>query len=630
MATIKATTNEKIFQIKKWLGLNENPDGDTKLKMGEAAECLNWKITRDGNLQRRPGQSVAGMLYKGKPVKGIWYGRVGAYEYVLAACNGKAYVVYNGYSGEFSVSEIGSINTDGSVHIFGFAQKAYFLNGTEYKVWDGTNNLADVDGYVPLILVSTAPAGGGTELEQINKLNGKRRVRFSPDGAATTFHLPENDLNSIDDVIYVATGATVSGTVTKDKANGTVDISPAPAAGSNTIEISYTAKTNFATQVKAMRYSEIYNGTQDSRVFLYGDGSNNVFYSGLDYDGNPRADYFPDMNVAAIGASNTPVTGLIRHYSRLMAFKTDSAYSITYGSITLESGLVTAGFYVVPVNRTIGNAAMGQVQLVLNSPRTLFGDDLYEWKNNASYASNLSIDERQAQRISDRVWSTLAGFSTADCVCYDDNANQEYYVCYNGTALVHNYAADAWYKYDSMDVTCMTAIHGRLLYGTSDGAVVELTDSVMDDIGEWVDPEYDDSVPPVLVTPGYYERKPIEAYWESGAMDFGMDYRRKYSSMVWVSVKPQTASYVEMTILTDRKSEFADKAISTGVSTNLFGTWDFNTLSFFGNVQPQVKRVKLKAKKFTYYRLIFKNDMADTTATILEADMRVRTTGYVK
>ena len=55
MATITGATNEKIFGVKNWLGLNEHPDGDTRLKLGEASKMVNWKITRDGNLKRRPG-----------------------------------------------------------------------------------------------------------------------------------------------------------------------------------------------------------------------------------------------------------------------------------------------------------------------------------------------------------------------------------------------------------------------------------------------------------------------------------------------------------------------------------------------------------------------------------------------
>lgn len=606
MATIKVNTEEKIFQIKKWLGLNENPDGDTKLKMGEASQCLNWRVTRDGNLQRRPGQALVSTLSEDYPVVGIWSGRVAGYEYVLACCNGKAYVVFDGFTGEFTSREIGSVATDRKVHIFGFNEKAYFLDGSKYLEWDGTNPITEVVGYVPIISVSTAPSGGGTEYEQVNKLTGKRRVWFSPDGTATELQLPEKGLASINAVTNRATGEAMTGW-TANLADGKVVFGTAPASGSNTIEVTYTVSDTFRSQVEAMRFSELFNGTQDSRVFLYGDGSNQVFYSGLDYDGNPRADYFPDLNVASIGAQNTPVTGLIRHYSRLLAFKTDSAWSITYGSITLEDGRVTAGFYVIPVNRSIGNEAPGQVQLVLNSPYTLFNGELYEWRNNSSYSSNLSSDERQARRISDRIFSTLSGYDAENCVCYDDNANQEYYIAYNGGALVCNYASDAWYKYDNMDVTGFASIRGRLVYGTSDGTVLELTTLARDDQGTAID-----------------------AYWESGAMDFNADYRRKYSSMLWVSVKPQTNSYVEITLITDRKSEFADKTVSTGVNSNFFETWDFNALSFFGNIQPQVKKIKLKAKKFGYYRLIFKSDKVNTTATVLGTDIRVRMTGYVK
>ena len=43
MANITGAQNERVFQINKWLGLNQNPDGDTKLRMGEAALMRNWR-----------------------------------------------------------------------------------------------------------------------------------------------------------------------------------------------------------------------------------------------------------------------------------------------------------------------------------------------------------------------------------------------------------------------------------------------------------------------------------------------------------------------------------------------------------------------------------------------------------
>lgn len=63
MARITTGADEKVFRIQEFLGLNENPDGDTKLKMGEASVIRNFKVTRDRNLQRRPGQQmVKGLL----------------------------------------------------------------------------------------------------------------------------------------------------------------------------------------------------------------------------------------------------------------------------------------------------------------------------------------------------------------------------------------------------------------------------------------------------------------------------------------------------------------------------------------------------------------------------------------
>ena len=62
MATVGVAANEKIYSVKGWGGLNESPDGDTRLKLGEASKMVNWKVTRDGNLKRRPGtEFVAGL-----------------------------------------------------------------------------------------------------------------------------------------------------------------------------------------------------------------------------------------------------------------------------------------------------------------------------------------------------------------------------------------------------------------------------------------------------------------------------------------------------------------------------------------------------------------------------------------
>lgn len=690
MATIRSSSREKVFSCKAWLGLHESPDGDTKLKFGEAANIRNWRITRDRNLKVRPGEDVifglcrsysllvastvedaridndtssvltmyptasaadgkitlSGMsvsvksdsasqyagyywretkfkvwqlvscdstdgqhIWKMKRVRavaasanpkvaGLWQGLVNGTEYVLGACDGKLWKLYDG---EWKKEEIGDVDTTQTVRIFGFSGSAYILDGKKYRQWDGTT-YGEVAGYVPLVLVSALPSGSGTELEQVNKLSDKRRAQYSPDGKATVFQLPETGLASVDSVRKSA--QTVTGW-TADAEKGTVTFAEAPEAGTNTIEITYSTGISFRSQVEAMRFSELYNGAQDTRVFLYGDGSNQVFYSGLDTDGKARADYFPDLNVANIGEANTPVTGLIRHYSRLIAFKTESTYSVSYSTITLEDGRVTAGFYITPVNRTIGNAAMGQVMLVSNSPRTLHGQDCYEWSNVSRYSSNLSSDERQAKRISDRVYETLSGMDAERCVCWDDDYSQQYFIAFGKTALVHNYAADAWYYYSNFDAVCFLSFRGELYFGTSGGELRKLDDGERSIAGEEID-----------------------AYWESGSIDFGEDFRRKYIAQIWVGLKPTENSEVIVTVQTDRKSVYAEKVVQRKMAS--FANADFTDWSFETNYKPFMQRLKIKAKKVTYYKMVFKSRSDTTGATVVALDMRVRYNGYVK
>lgn len=605
MATISGAAGEKIFSLKKFMGLNQAPDGDTKLKFGEAAEMRNFRITRDENLQRRPGTKT--MMTLGiDPVRGMWSGFVEGEHVFLAACGGRLWKLE--FSADYlsnTATELGEIDTSESVHFFGFSDIVYILNGLEYKQFDGTT-LSDVGGYRPLVAISVTPDGGGETLEQVNKLVGTRRCWISPDGEGATFKLPEDGLLSVDYVKSLLTGENLpTADYSYDLVSGSVTFNTAPAQSVNSYEIGWTMEQTYRHQVAAMRYSELYSGAQDTRVFLYGDGTNKAIYSGLDYDGEPRADYFPDQNEVAVGDENTPITGMIRHYSSLACFKSDSAWSITYGLTTLADGLQIPAFYVIPTNRIIGSSAMGQVRLVLNAPYTVHGGNLYEWRNNSSYSSNLSTDERQAKRISDRIFSTLKGFDMSECFCWDDNGAQEYYICHDDKALVLNYAADAWYYYDSFDVSCMCNHGSDLFIGSSDGRIKRFAYEYLNDDGE-----------------------AIEAYWESGSMSFGQDYMRKYSAQMWVGIKPETNAEITVTVQTDRKSSYSEKVVSSSLFD--FGHINFARWSFEVNRKPHMERLKIKAKKFVFYKLVFETEAVDATAIVLAADIRVRYTGYAK
>ena len=616
MAEIKAATNEKVFQIAAFRGLNQAPDGDTKLKLGEAAEMDNFRITRDGNLQRRPGLRTVVDLETQNPIKGLWVGHIGPYEYMLGACNGMLYQFWKEGDASLAPVAIGEIGTDKDVCIFGFSGKAYILDGSCYWEWDGTeywektgDTPTRVEGYVPLVWTSISPVGASGDesasLENVNRLTNKRRVWLSPDGNGATFKLPEKFTNVIRVTDFVS-GDVSPEHYSFDGDEKTISFDFTPGQAVDRFEVEYSVENDFRSQVEQMQYSELFSGVQDARVFLYGNGTNKTLYSGIDYNGNPRADYFPDLYEAAVGDENTPITSMIRHYSTLACFKTDSAWSISANSLSLSDGLNIPAFYVTPVNKSIGNEAPGQATLVLNSPYTLFNNDLYEWKNSSYYTSNLTRDERQARCISDRVWATLKTFSAKSCKCYDDNAAQEFYICYGGIALVYNYAVDAWSKYSAFSMSCMANIGDELYVGAPDGKIRRFDANALDDDGN-----------------------AILSYWESGSMGFGQEYMRKYSAMTWLSIKPESKSKVSVSVRTDKKL-CAEKTIETDAYVFDFAELDFETLQFDNNYYAQIYQEKIKAKKFVYYKLILQNSTTGTRCTILSADIRVRFTGMAK
>ena len=611
MASISTANNLTILKIKEFLGLNENQDGDTKIKVGELSEMRNFAITRDGHLRIRPGTKTMLDLrtawdawaaeqekVESTPIFcGCWYGMVNEKYHLLCAFGG---VIFDVDVLLETMKPVGTC-TQGETSFFGFDEKVYLLNGHEYKSWTGEPEAVfeDVAGYVPLVQTATTPEGSGTQLENVNRLTGLRRVRFSPDGTAKDFFLPEKEIDSVTEV----EGTDV--TYTTDTVAGKLTFASAPAKGTNTVTVTYKKGDGARGDVTGMHYSEFYNGSNDTRVFLYGDGTNRTIYSGIDGDtGLATADYFPDLYEAAIGDSNTPITALVRHYARLLAFKRDSAWSITYSTVTLDTGITTPGFYVLPVNRQIGNDAPGQVRLLENNPLTLDGSSIYQWRSTSS-TGNITDNEQNATRVSDRVAVTISGWTLSEVRTFNRKRYHEYWFVWNDQAVILNYSNNTWYYYTNMPFRQMVEVEDDTYGITEDGKIKKVSREFRND-----------------------DKEEIDAYAATGSMDFDKDWLLKYSPMLFVAIKPETQARIIVTAQSNRRSDYPEKVVASSLAT--FTHADFNHWSFRTNRKPQVDRLKLKVKKATFYKLIFKSKSASATATVLETDIQLRYAGNVK
>jgi len=611
VASIQTGSATSIFKIQKFRGLNENPDGDTKLQPGELAVMRNFCVTRDGHLQLRPGTKTVLALREAweawaqgrEAVEeeprfcGAWQGRSGDRELLLAAFGG---AIFELSLTDGTAKSVGSCTQD-AAHFFGFAGNVYLLNGHEYLCWDGgeATEFAPVEPYIPLVLTAADPAGNGTALENVNRLTGKRRARYSPDGSAKEFYLPEQDVSAI----VAVEGFT--GTYTLDASMGKVTFASAPAKGVNTLTITWDKGVDAAEEVAAMRFSELYNGLSDTRVFLYGDGSNRTIYSGVEFQsGRPTAAYFPDLFEASIGEANTPITALVRHYSRLLVFKTDSAWSIQSDTMTTAAGNTVPAFYVMPVNRQVGNAAPGQARLLENSPLTLFEKHIYQWSAAAS-GGNITADMRNAKRISDRVTATLGGFDLSAVRTFNRAGESEFWFLSGTQALILNYANDSWYRYEGLPFAQLLELEGELYGFTPEGALRHVSRRWRNDDGQEID-----------------------ARAETGSMAFDRAWLLKYSPLLFVAIKPESGARLTVTVETNRRGDYPEKLISSGLAT--FSSVSFAHFSFGTNRKPRVERVKMKVKKATFYKIIYKSLSASAAATVLETDIQLRYAGNVK
>lgn len=623
----------KMFTVDKFLGINEAADGFTELHMGEASKMENFFVTDAFNLTVRPGiQRIDyDMERDPAPIIASWAGYVEKQEYLLI-CDFKdgkdrlwLYVVDpDDEVDEHKVfyRQIGALGLaaaeNAMVKIFSFGGKLYVMSAAK-TVYFENGTFKEELPYVPLVITGAAPSGGGATLENLNLLSAERRVEYSADGSSTAYVLPPEAIG-VTKIVIDNAEKVVASIGSFNASSHTFTFSTAPTKGVGNVEITYTTDAEEAErnrmQIIRCALVEAYNGSTDTRLFVAGDGTNMCYYSGVTLSGAVTATYFPAMNEVAVDMSGSPVTGLVRHHSKLLVFKPDGTYTISYEPVTLTDGTTTAGFYLRSVNRELGNDVLGQVQTVNNYPRTVTKDGIYEWRITSSFYQ----DERYAKRISDRVETSIRAADITKFVSCDDNYGKTYYIFLNdstGTVLVNRYDLSKEGIWCIYRADLLKNIQKAMVFG---GTMIFATDS---------DVFYFDRTSTVdAPAEAGGDSTPIKAIWESGYMDFGADFQRKYSSKIYVSMLPQSRSMMSVTASTDRRETYMEKLLRNDVFdwNNVgFANWTFNM-----SIIPKIQRVRLKVKKFVYYKLIFKVEEPGARATVLGFDQQVRYSSMVK
>lgn len=623
-------SDTKMITVDRFLGIDESADGFTELKAGQASKMINWYVTDAFNICTRPGiQRVDFDQNRGEePILAAWAGYAGDREYLIVvdweSAMDRIWMYAKDEDGQYKVVHrqdgmLGLADADGAyVKIFPFCGRVYIMSaGNTVYYEDGVFREATI--YVPKVITGADPAGGGTELEGLNMLTPLRKIDYCGDGEATKYVLP-GEAEAVTAVTVDGEEMVLADAGTFDAESHTFTFAEAPSKGLGNVEMTYGTNAQTAQEMRmriiCMTLAENYNGSTDTRLFVAGDGSNVCYYSGAPAYGDISQLYFPAMNEIRVDMSASPITALVRHYSRLLVFKPDGAYTIIYEPVTQADGSVIAGFFLRTANREFGNEAMGQVCTVQNHPRTLSQKGVYEWRITSTYYQ----DERYALRVSDPVAQSLAAADFQKIVACDDTGNKTYYIFLNdseGTVLVNRYALTKegiWSLYKSN--LCTDVRYAMIHGGTM--AFVTATELFYFQPGAATDAP--------LTSSG--DNQIIDAIWESGFWDFGCDYRQKYSSKIYISMLPETSSNLLVTAVTDRRESYATKI--TGHNLFSFAQMDLRSFSFNMNATPKIRRVRLKVKKFVYYKLVLRVNEYATRATVLGYDQQVRFASMVK
>ena len=597
MATIGASKKITPISIDKFLGLNISNTGDTQIKNGESGNMTNFYITNDYKLKKMYGYK---QVYNFQhTVQGEHYTNINGVNYFLFASNGHLYyfldeILMNEELWNTPPTLIGDLQ-DKPTTFFDFDNKVYILNGEQYLSWDGTN-LKEVEGYIPLVFISTPPAGGGTEFEAINLLTGKKHQTFNGNGTDKVFHLAEKGLNSVDKVILNAEEITTGYTV--DLVQGTVTFETAPIEAMDNVDIYWTKGQGERHFIEKMRAGILFGGDTDTKVFLYGnpDEQNRIRYSST-ANNVPSVEYFPGWNQVDVGANNFAVTDLRRHYDRLLVTTNKpDAYYISIDLIDID-GVTTPSVRTLPLNEVRGNVAFNQGQVINNDPVTI-DNAIIRWKS-----TNVR-DERNMEEISSKIQEDLKKIDLRYCKTIDNQRDNQLWISNGNRVYIYNYFNDTYSRVNLSHEIDSFCIADQLYFVTVDGKLMKFSEDYQTFNGET-----------------------IKAHWEMNFSDFGAEYLRKTMNRLWVLLQPQTKSSAEIGYITNRNELVVKKHIE--YSMVLLDNVDFSDFSFSVSNNPQPFRLKMTAQKFTNLKIVIENN-EDTDATILSLALKVEAGGESK
>jgi hypothetical protein len=491
---------------------------------------------------------------------------------------------------------------------FTFANYCYIFDSVNFLRTDGVTTV-DVSSvaYVPTLTLGRAPTGGGTPNENFNLIGKGFKDSFTaPSGTPTAYQLSVSGLDATAVTAIVNGVAKVETTdFTVNRTTGIVTFAVGPATGTanNVIITAYITLTSYANRIKQCTGFEIYGGTNDTRVFGFGNAS---FPNRLPRCGLNDPTYWPELAYNLIGSDAGIIKGMKKQYSSAIIVKEPTPNDITAWKMNYNidsNGVVT--FQTVPLNSRFACVAADTLHLIENNP-------VFLSPNGAVRIEGTQVsDQRDIVRISDDINKSLlteANLQNAIAVDYDKKYiigvnNRCYIMDYRITYPDDNYKSP-WLIWDNIPASCFLEIDSYLYFGSNVTGLVYRFNKAVD-----ANPYTDDGTA-------------INDYWKSKVYSYNDDEHLKTVIKTFFSLKPAIKTSADLYYITDKV--ISDLIVSARMDLFNYFYWDYSHFSYLLSSLPQEVASKVKAKKIDYFQMILKNPRNNESMGILSTAFKVQ------
>ena len=501
-------------------------------------------------------------------------------------------------------------------------KKLYIQDGKRLLQYDGeTVSPVDENGYVPTIIISRKPTGGGTTLDPYNLISEKwieSYILTSEDReeavskGSLTIQLTDSGLlqdckvevksdengefveMDPDDYVFSATDGTV--VFTSDNIPAAT-----PVIGQDNIKITVgKSRDGWADRINKCNLSILYGvGGNSDRMFISGNPEfpNQDWYCEKD---NPL--YWGDVYYSVLGQDNSPVMGYSIISEKLATHKQnaeDGRNVIVRQGTLNEDG--TVGFPIITTLQGEGTISPWSFGYLSTEPLFLTELGVYavtpadvtgeRYAQNRSFYLNKAIMDEPNRK-------NAVGFVYKDF--YLLALNNKIYILDGLQKTYEKGAPYASYQYEGYLWTNIPAytfwsVEERLYFGTQDGYIFRFFDDTE------AQNSYSDFNPDTQEN-----NRPIESYWCMGELDGTRFYKNKTFRFCSVRLGAAVATGVEVFV---KKEGAWQKLFESGASARFFdfSQINFSKWSFSADTTPRTIGRKIKVKKVDKALFKFEN-----------------------